>query len=55
MSVGLPSNVEGRGAKLGEGMGAIDFRPNDVWSNDFRPNDGASSISFLKGNKMDTG
>ncbi len=50
MSVGLPSNVEGRGAKLGEGMGAIDFRPNDVW-----PNDGASSISFLKGNKMDTG
>jgi hypothetical protein len=44
------TSVEGRGAEFGEEMGAIDFRSNDVWSND-----GASSISFLKGNKMDTG
>jgi hypothetical protein len=32
-------SVGGMGAKLGEGMGQIDFWPNDVRPNDFWAND----------------
>ncbi len=40
----LPS-VEGMGAKLGEGIGEIDFEPDDVWPIDFEPN---AVVSMLK-------
>ncbi len=45
----LPS-VEGMEGKLGEGMRAIDFQPNDVWPIDFWPTDVVSIL--YKRNEM---
>jgi hypothetical protein len=36
-------SVEGMGGKSGEGMGAMDFHPNDIWPIDFQPNDEVSA------------
>jgi hypothetical protein len=37
-------SVEGLGAKLGVGMGALDFQPNVIRPLDFWPNDIVSCI-----------